>query len=539
MAVGSELGRVLEQVGKDKGIDRTILVEALESALLTAAKKKYGLEKDIEAHFNEDLGEIELFQFKTVVEAIENPDLEVTLDEAVKLDPEVTVGDSIGIKLDSSEFGRIAAQTAKQVIIQKVRDAERDIIYNEFNVRKGEVVSGTCRRVERGTIIVDLGRTDAILPSREQIPGEHYRPGDRVMGFLIDVQQTPRGPRIVLSRTCRELLIELFKQEVPEVAEEIVTIKSAAREPGVRAKIAVDSSDPDVDPVGACVGVKGSRVQNVVQELRGEKIDIVPWDADDTRFVCNALAPAEVSKVLLDEEAKSMEIVVADNQLSLAIGKRGQNVKLASILSGWKLDIVSETAMNRRFEERKQLLSAIEGMNDTLAQGAFHYGLSAEQLAEAEPAALAEVPGFTPEKAAAIVEGAKQFVESGKYQEMKQAFAAEAEKEREKGAKAAEAARLSKDEVFARLRAEVKAHQEREKDDEPGSEEAVKEAAPEGEAAAEAVGPEGDVVQSTAETPETPGETPAEAEAAPAASDAPEGVEGAQAASEDKKETAE
>jgi len=352
----SELGRVLEQVEKDKGIDRTILVEALETALLTAAKKKYGLEKDIEAHFNGDLGEIELFQFKTVVEKVVDEGIEINQSQALKLDPEVVVGDSIGIKLDSSEFGRIAAQTAKQVIIQKVRDAERDIIYNEFNVRKGELVSGTCRRIERGCLIVDLGRTDAILPTREQIPGEHYRPGDRVMGFLIDVQQTPRGPRIVLSRTCRELLIELFKQEVPEVAEEIVQIKSAAREPGIRAKIAVHSSDPDVDPVGACVGVKGARVQNVVQELRGEKIDIVPWDQDETRFVCNGLAPAEVIKVLLDEEAHSMEIVVADNQLSLAIGKRGQNVKLASILSGWRLDIVSETVMSKRLHEKKKLL---------------------------------------------------------------------------------------------------------------------------------------------------------------------------------------
>ena len=466
--MASELGRVIEQVEKDKGIDKAILVEALESAMLTAAKKKLGIEKDIEAQFNEELGEIELFQFKTVVEAVTNEELEIGQTEAIKLDPEVAVGDSIGIKLDSAEFGRIAAQTAKQVIIQKVRDAERDLIYNEFNVRKGELVSGTCRRIERGCIIVDLGRTDAILPAREQIPGEHYRPGDRVLGFLIDVQQTPRGPRIVLSRTCKELLIELFKNEVPEVAEEIVQIKSAAREPGVRAKIAVYSSDSDVDPVGACVGIKGSRVQNVVQELRGEKIDIVPWDEDETRFVCNALAPAEVVKVLIDEEARSMEIVVDDSQLSLAIGKRGQNVKLASILSKWKLDIVSETLINRRFEERKKMLVKVPGMNDTLAQSAFTYGLSVEQIAGAEPAALAAVPGFTEEKATEIIEGAKEFISSGQLAEMKKAFAEIAEKTARVTGKPG--SKLSADAVFERLKAEVKASEEKAQEESADSE---------------------------------------------------------------------
>lgn len=456
--MASELGRVIEQVEKDKGIDKAILVEALESAMLMAAKKKYGLEKEIEAHFNEDLGEIELFQFKTVVEKVANPDTEITADKAKELDPDVTLGDSIGIKLDSSEFGRIAAQTAKQVIIQKVRDAERDIIYNEFNVRKGEVVSGTCRRIEKGCIIVDLGRTDAILPAREQIPGEHYRPGDRVLGYLIDVQQTPRGPKIVLSRTCPELLIQLFKQEVPEVNEGIVQIKNAAREPGIRAKIAVTSSDSDVDPVGACVGVKGARVQNVVQELRGEKIDIVPWDENETRFVCNSLAPAEVVKVLLDEDNRSMEIVVADNQLSLAIGKRGQNVKLASILTGWKLDILSETRMAKRLDDAKILLMNVEGMTDTLAQALYQHGYSVDQVASADPTVLTQVPGVSAEKAVELKANAQKMIDSGKLSEMRktQAEAARA---------AAEKSKLSTDEVFARLKAEVKAHQEREKTD--------------------------------------------------------------------------
>lgn len=456
--MGSELGRVIEQVEKDKGIEKTVIIDALETALLTAAKKKYGLEKEIEAHYNEDLGEIELFQFKAVVEKVANADTEIDFKKAKELDPDVTLGDSIGVKLDSSEFGRIAAQTAKQVIIQKVRDAERDIIFNEFNVRKGEVVSGTCRRIEKGCVILDLGRTDAILPMREQIPGEHFRPGDRVLGYLIDVQQTPRGPKIVLSRTCPELLIQLFRQEVPEVAEEIVQIKTAAREPGVRAKIAVTSTDPDVDPVGACVGVKGARVQNVVQELRGEKIDIVPWDADETRFVCNALAPAEVVKVLLDEDNHSMEIVVADNQLSLAIGKRGQNVKLASILSGWKLDIVSESRMSRRVEDSKALLQGIEGVTDTNAQSLYHYGYDVTSVAEADLAQLTTVPGFTEEKAKEVKEKAQLFISSGAYSEMKKTREAQAQAERD-----AQAPKMSSDQVFERLKAEVKAHQEREK----------------------------------------------------------------------------
>lgn len=457
--MASELGRVIEQVEKDKGIHRSILIEALEAALLMAAKKKYGLEKEIEAHFNEDLGEVELFQFKTVVSSQGANDTEIGEDDARKLDPDVSVGDSIGVKLDSSEFGRIAAQTAKQVIIQKVRDAERDIIYKEFNIRKGEVVTGTCRRIEKGCIVVDLGRTDAILPAREQIPGEHYRPGDRVLCFLIDVQQTPRGPKIILSRTCPELLIQLFRQEVPEVAEEIVQIKSAAREPGVRAKIAVASTDSDVDPVGACVGVKGARVQNVVQELRGEKIDIVPWDSDETRFVCNALAPAEVQRVLIDEAHHSMDIVVADNQLSLAIGKRGQNVKLASALTGWRLDIMSETRMAKRLEDSKRLLMAIEGVNDTLAQSLYHYSLTVDQIASAEADELAEVPGISLEKAAELKTKAAELISSGKFAEMRKQIAAE-----EKAAIAAsQPARSSTDAVFERLKAEVKAHQQRQK----------------------------------------------------------------------------
>lgn len=455
--MASELGRVIEQVEKDKSIDKAILIEALESALVMAAKKKYGIDKEIEAHFNEDLGEIELFQFKNVVEEVDDEATEISFDSAKELDPDVSVGDSIGVKLDTNQFGRIAAQTAKQVIIQKVRDAERDIIHNEFINRKGEVVHGECRRVEKGCVVVNLGRTDAILPTREQIPGESFRPNDRVTGYLIDVQQTPRGPKIVLSRTCPELLVQLFKQEVPEVNEGIVQIKSAAREPGMRAKIAVTSSDPDVDPVGACVGLKGSRVQNVVQELRGEKIDIVPWEEDETRFVCNALAPAEVIKVRVDEDNHSMDIVVADNQLSLAIGKRGQNVKLASMLTGWKLDIVSESKMSQRQDDAKQLLKLIEGVNDTLAQSLYQYGFTVEQLVSNEVAVIATVPGFTEEKARDVQEKAKELLASGKYAEEK-AKQLEAAKASQMGGP-----KRSKSAVDEQLKAEMKALQEKEK----------------------------------------------------------------------------
>ncbi|HEY8368831.1 MAG TPA: transcription termination factor NusA [Thermodesulfobacteriota bacterium] len=341
-----DLNRVIEQVGKDKGISKEILIEALENALLSAAKKEFGPQREIEARYNEQLGEVELFQFKTVVEKVTNTYTEISLEDAREIDPEAQIGDSLGIKMDSASFGRIAAQTAKQVIIQKVRDAERDIIYNEFQERQGELVNGIVQRFERGNIIVDLGRTEAVLLPRDQVPREAYRQGDRIRAYVMDIKKTPKGPQILLSRTHPGLLIKLFELEVPEISEGIVKIEAAAREPGGRAKIAVSSRDPDVDPVGACVGMKGSRVQAVVQELRGEKIDIVPYSEDPVRFVVNALAPAEVSDVRVDEENKTMEVLVPDDQLSLAIGKRGQNVRLAAKLTGWKLDIKSESRMS-------------------------------------------------------------------------------------------------------------------------------------------------------------------------------------------------
>ncbi|MBW2688538.1 MAG: transcription termination/antitermination protein NusA [Deltaproteobacteria bacterium] len=337
------LNHIIDQVVKDKGIDRAVLVEALEAAVLSAANKKYRNTRDLEAHFNDEIGEVEVFEFVTVVDEVENSYQEIDIAEAREIDPDVENGDSLGMKMDASSFSRIAAQTAKQVIIQKVREAEREGIFNEFKDRVGELVNGIVRRYERGDLIVDLGRTEALLPHREQVPRENYRQGDRVRAYISDVRMATKGPQIILSRTHPGLLIELFRMEVPEVAEALVEIKAVAREPGSRAKIAVVSNDPDVDPIGACVGMRGARVQNVVSELRGEKIDIINWTPDIARFACSALSPADVTRVYVDNEEEALEIIVPDDQLSLAIGKKGQNVRLAAKLVGWKIDIISET----------------------------------------------------------------------------------------------------------------------------------------------------------------------------------------------------
>lgn len=350
-----ELNRVLDQVGKDKGIDKTVLIEAIEAAVLTASKKKYGVDKEIEAHYNEELGEVELFQFKTVVEDVEDPDNQISLEMARKEDPGVEAGDSLGMKLDASVFGRIAAQAAKQVIVQKLRDAERDNIYNEFRERKGEILNGIVKRFEHGDMIVDLGKTEAILPEKEQVPAEIYRPTERVRAYLVDVKKTSKGPQIILSRTHPGMVAKLFELEVPEIHEGIVKIKNVVREPGSRVKIAVLSEDRDIDPVGACVGMKGSRVQAVVQELRGEKIDIVEWVDDPARLVCNALSPSQIARVIVHDAEKTMEVIVPDNQLSLAIGKRGQNVRLAAKVTGWKIDIFSESKKAQMMEAEKAL----------------------------------------------------------------------------------------------------------------------------------------------------------------------------------------
>ncbi|MBX7148167.1 transcription termination factor NusA [bacterium] len=413
-----DLNRVLEQIEKDKSIPRKALVEAIESAMLMAARKKYGFLGDLEATYNEELGEVEIFEFKTVAETITNPHTEVSVAEAAKLDPDATVGDSIGQKVDASILGRIAAQTAKQVIIQKLRDAERDVIFQEYKDRVGQVISGVVRRFEKGNLIVDLGKTEAIIPYKEQSPTESYKTNDRIQAYFLELNNSGRGSQVILSRRHPGLVKALFEMEVPEIAEGIVEIKSCAREPGVRAKVAVYSADGDVDPVGACVGMKGSRVQSVVQELRGEKIDIVLWDEDPAKFVCNAIAPAEVSKVIIKDNEKAMEIIVADDQLSLAIGRKGQNVRLAANLTGWNIDIYSETKMEELAKMAKQKLVEDLGIDDATATVLYSHAFrSAEEIAEIGLESFVQIPGMSKDVLNGIFEKAKVINDAKKAEE--------------------------------------------------------------------------------------------------------------------------
>ena len=431
------LNHVIEQVAKDKGIDREALQETLEQAILQAAKKVFGIEREIEAYYSVEEGVVELSQVIRVAEEITDPFNEITLEEAeehglpAEIDDELLFqiyylpkdqqkareqderyGDILQLRSQRSSFGRIAAQTAKQVITQRIREAERDNVYNEYIDRKGELITGIVRRFERGNIIVDLGRAEAILPVREQVPRESYRPGDRIQAYVLDVQRNVRGPQIVLSRTSPGLLIKLFEMEVPEIYEGIVRIETAAREPGSRAKIAVSSRDPDVDPVGACVGMKGSRVQAVVQELRGEKIDIVPYSEDPARFVCNAIQPAEVSRVLIDEDTFTMELIVPDDQLSQAIGRRGQNVRLASQLSGWKIDIHSESKILELEEEARLALTNLDGINEEHVDTLWRLGYrSLEHIANTPEDELANIPGINVEDAERIRAGAEDLLQ--------------------------------------------------------------------------------------------------------------------------------
>ncbi|HVZ71539.1 MAG TPA: transcription termination factor NusA [Polyangia bacterium] len=418
---GAALGLVLDQVSKDKNIDRAVLVETLEQAILTAAKRAFGMHREMEAKFNEESGRVDLFQIIVIVEQVTagNEGKEVPIVDAERFNLKADVGDELLFQIFYDEkdqakaeeqdakygellklnrawkgFGRIAAQTAKQVILQRVREAERDNVFNQYKDRKGELISGIVRRFERGNIIVDLGGAEALLPVRDQVPRESYRAGDRIVAFVVDIDKGARGPQIILSRTHKGLLEKLFEMEVPEIYEKIVRIEASAREAGARSKIAVSSRDRDVDPVGACVGMKGSRVQAVVQELRGEKIDIVPYDADPAKFVCNAIAPAEVARVLIDAATHTMELVVPDDKLSLAIGKKGQNVRLASQLTGWRIDIHSETKVREMEQRARQSLASIEGVSAELAETFFREGWrSAAEIAGAKPDELAAVAG--------------------------------------------------------------------------------------------------------------------------------------------------
>jgi N utilization substance protein A len=337
-----DVGQIIAQLGKEKGIDKNVIIDAIKEALESAARKKFGANKILEATHDPDTGEFEILSFRTVTETVTDPDTQMTLEEAQAMDPEARVGDSLGERLSTKDLGRIAAQTARQIIMQKVKDAEREVIYNEFIGRKGEIINGVVQRYERDCLIIDMGKAEAIMPPSEQIPRERYRQTDRIRAYIKDVTKTSRGPEILLSRADPRMILKLFEQEVPEVYEGVVSILSVAREPGFRTKIAVRSRDRDVDPVGACVGMKGSRVQSVVQELRGERIDIIAWDEDPAKFVCNALQPAEIIRVLVNENEKTMEVIVPEEQLLLAIGKKGQNVKLASKLVGWNIEVRAE-----------------------------------------------------------------------------------------------------------------------------------------------------------------------------------------------------
>ncbi|MCW5206882.1 transcription termination/antitermination protein NusA [Desulfobulbus sp. F5] len=414
MSGGENLKRILDQICRDKGIDRALMIEAVEEAVRSAVRKRYGGKRDMEVQFNEELGEIEVFRYRTVVDDVWDEESEVHIDEARKLAPDIELEEDLGEKLDNvSELGRIAAQSAKQVIIHRMRDAEREVVFDMFRDREGTIVNGIVQRFERGKMIVNLGRTDAVLPREGQIPKRSYKQGDRIRAYLEEVRHDARDSQLILSRTSNEFLMKLFELEVPEIAEGIVKIMGAAREPGFRAKIAVTSSESDVDPVGACVGVKGARVQNVVQELQGERIDIVPWSPDPAKYVSNALAPAEVSTVIVDEERHSLLAVVPDDQLSLAIGRQGQNVRLAARLLNWRIDVKSERNYDDMGRPGYLSLLAVDGIDEEEADKLTAAGLdSAAKLATAPLAELAEIISVDEDQAALMKLQAAGFAEA-------------------------------------------------------------------------------------------------------------------------------
>jgi N utilization substance protein A len=407
----SELKRMIDHIAREKGLDRQILITTLEEAMRSAARRKLGSKVEVDVAYNDELGEVEVFEFREVVETVTNPETQIELAKALVLDPESEIGDELGLKVNMDEFGRIAAQSAKQVIIQRMKDAERDIIFEDFKDRKGEIINGIVQRIDKGSLIINLGRTEAVLPPREQVPRENDRPGDRIRAYVLDIKRISRGPQIILSRTHPGFVQALFELEVPEISEGIVSIEGVAREPGSRTKIGVSSRDRDVDPVGACVGIKGSRVQAVVQELRGEKIDIITYDPDPARYVVNALAPAEVSRVVVDEGNRSMEVVVSDEVLSLAIGRRGQNVRLASKLTGWKIDVKPESTYNESLKSGYRSLLDVVGVADVSADTLFQAGyISAEVLSMADAESLAKLPAITEDRARFLIDAARKYM---------------------------------------------------------------------------------------------------------------------------------
>jgi len=428
MSTETNWSEIIDLVSREKGISRAVFISALEEAILKAARKVFGEERTLEAAFNEEVGQVELFQYMTVVEDVVSPMTELSADEAALVDSEAQPGDELGFQIFYLEadkdkareedmkhgdilkiqtyrnsFGRIAAQTAKHVVLQKIQEAERSQVFDEYKDRLSDLVTGVARRFEKGNVIVDLGKAEAILPLREQCPRESYRAGDRVQAFVKDVTREPRGHQIILSRTDPRFVTKLFEKEVPEIYEGIVKIMAVAREAGERTKVSVASSDSDVDPVGACVGMKGSRVQAVVQELRGEKIDIIPYSVDLARYVCAAIAPAVVLRVLIDENNHQIELIVADDQLSLAIGRRGQNVKLASKLLDWNIEIHGESRIQELKDRLKAELIKLDGIDESTAEYLFKLGYhSPDNLLNADEAELAAIPGIGKDKAEAI-----------------------------------------------------------------------------------------------------------------------------------------
>ena len=410
----------IEQISRDKGVDAAIILEAVEDAILTAAKKYYGTEEPYQARFNKETGQVEVFLVKKVVDRVTAPEIEITLDDAKRVVKSAKLGSDVELHKPTDVLGRIAAQTAKQVIFQKVREAERDHIFSEYGDRVGQLVTGIVKRAETGDLVVDLGKTEALLPRREQSRAEIFNPGERIRVVITRVLRPARGPQVIVSRTDPALLAGLFEIEVPEIYEGTVIVKNAVREPGDRAKVAVHSREKDVDPVGACVGIKGARVQNIIRELRGEKIDIVEWNDDAPTFATNALNPAKVSRVsIVDNKDRIMEVIVADNQLSLAIGKRGQNVRLAARLLGWRIDIKSEE--EKKLEVQSQMdaamistgtdVTVLEGIPQKTLQKLATHGLTSLEKVLQSPERVTEVPGVGEKTAEKLIVEARAYLD--------------------------------------------------------------------------------------------------------------------------------
>lgn len=405
---GPELLQIADSVAREKGLDREKILEAMEGALQKAARSKYGSENDIRVTIDRKTGEVTILKCMTVVDNVENADIEISLDEAKQIEPTAEIGVVLSSRLPPVDFGRVAAQVGRQIITQKIREAERDKQYEEYKDRVGEIISGIVKRAESNSVTLDIGRAEAIITRENVIPKETFRVGDRVRAYIVDVLRETRGPQIFLSRTHPQFLAKLFQQEVPEIYDGVIEIKAVARDPGSRAKIAVYTSDTGIDPIGACVGVRGSRVQSIIQELQGEKIDIIPWSDDPATFAVNALAPAEVSKVVMDEENRRFEVLTPDSQLSLAIGRRGQNVRLASALIGWNVSVVSETEAteksNREYHSRSKIFMEALDCDEVIAHLLVAEGfMSVEEIASIDSQELMSIEGFNEDLARELI----------------------------------------------------------------------------------------------------------------------------------------